>query len=44
VGFATSAVVGFIAIRWLLNYLTKNSLYVFSIYLVVISTLALILG
>ena len=44
VGFTTSAVVGFLAIRWLLNYLTKNSLYVFSIYLVVISTLALILG
>jgi undecaprenyl-diphosphatase len=44
VGFATSAVVGFLAIRWLLNYLAKNSLYVFSIYLVVISTLALILG
>ena len=44
VGFATSAVVGFLAIRWLLNYLAKNSLYVFSIYLVVISTLALIIG
>ena len=44
VGFTSAAVVGFLAIRWLLNYLAKNSLYVFSIYLVVISTLALILG
>ena len=43
VGFITSAVVGYIAIRWLLNYLGKNSLTIFSIYLVVFSLLSLIL-
>ncbi len=43
VGFITSAVVGYISIRWLLNYLGKNSLYIFSIYLVVFSLLSLIL-
>lgn len=43
VGFITSAVVGYIAIRWFLNYLGKNSLTIFSIYLVVFSLLSLIL-
>jgi undecaprenyl-diphosphatase len=43
VGFITSAIVGYFAIRWLLNYLGKNSLYIFSIYLVVFSLLSLIL-
>ena len=32
VGFITAAVVGWLAIRWLLNYLNKNSLYVFAGY------------
>jgi len=32
VGFVTAAIVGWFAIKWLLNYLSKNSLYVFAIY------------
>ncbi len=32
VGFITAAIVGWFAIRWLLNYLNKNSLYVFAAY------------
>jgi undecaprenyl-diphosphatase len=31
-GFVTAAVVGWLAIRWLLNYLNKHSLYVFAAY------------
>lgn len=41
VGFITSAIIGYIAIRWLIGYLSNNSLYPFSIYLVVISMLIL---
>jgi undecaprenyl-diphosphatase len=32
VGFVTAAVVGWFAIKWLLDYLGKHSLYVFAIY------------
>ena len=32
VGFITAAVVGYLAIRWLLSFLVKRSLYVFAIY------------
>ena len=32
VGFVTSAIVGWFAIRWLLEYLRKHSLYVFAAY------------
>ena len=32
VGFVTAAVVGWFAIKWLLEYLGKHSLYVFAIY------------
>jgi undecaprenyl-diphosphatase len=31
-GFVTSAIVGWFAVRWLLAYLRKHSLYVFSAY------------
>jgi len=31
-GFLTSAVVGWFAIRWLLDYLRKHSLYIFAGY------------
>jgi undecaprenyl-diphosphatase len=44
VGFLTATVVGYVAIRWLLRYLAEKTLYVFSIYLVIFSLLALILG
>jgi undecaprenyl-diphosphatase len=36
VGFVTAAVVGWFAIKWLIGYLSKNSLYVFAIYCAVI--------
>jgi len=32
VGFITAAVVGWFAIKWLINYLSKHSLYVFAAY------------
>jgi undecaprenyl-diphosphatase len=42
VGFVVSGIVGYFAIRWLLNYLTKNPLYYFSVYLVIIAVAALL--
>src|SRR4030095_4427829 len=32
VGFVTAAIVGWFAIKWLIDYLNKNSLYVFAAY------------
>ncbi len=32
VGFVSAALVGWLAIKWLLNYLNKHSLYLFAIY------------
>jgi undecaprenyl-diphosphatase len=40
-GFATAAVVGYAAIRWLLGYLAHRSLYPFAIYCAAIALLAL---
>ena len=31
-GFLSAAIVGWVAVKWLLSYLSKNSLYSFSIY------------
>lgn len=42
-GFITSAIVGWISIKWLLNYLRNNSLYLFSIYCLVIGILVLLI-
>jgi undecaprenyl-diphosphatase len=42
VGFVTAALVGWLAIKWLLNYLGKNSLYVFAIYCAVVGSILLI--
>lgn len=42
-GFATAAVVGYFSIRWLLGYLAHHRLSNFSIYLIILSTLILIL-
>jgi undecaprenyl-diphosphatase len=42
VGFTTAALVGYLAIHWLLSYLSKRSLYVFAIYSLVASTTVLI--
>lgn len=44
VGILTSAVVGIVSIKFLLNLLNKNKMSYFSIYLVVISILTFILG
>jgi len=42
VGFATAALVGWFAIKWLLGYLNKHSLYPFAIYCAVIGAICLI--
>jgi len=42
VGFVTAAVVGWLAIRWLLGYLNRGSLYVFAAYCAVVGALCLI--
>lgn len=43
VGFVAAAIVGWFAIRWLLGYLTRHSLYIFSAYCAVVGLLALAL-
>lgn len=43
VGFVAAAIVGWLSIRWLLNYLNRHSLYIFAAYCVVIGVFALIL-
>ncbi len=43
IGFITAAVVGWAAIKWLMNYLNNNSLYVFSAYCAVAGVVILIL-
>lgn len=42
-GFVTSAVVGWLAIRWLMGYLRQHSLYVFSVYCLVAGVVVLFL-
>ncbi|MBI3739718.1 MAG: UDP-diphosphatase, partial [Chloroflexi bacterium] len=42
VGFIVAAIVGWLSIRWLINYVSKNSLYVFAAYCAVIGLLVLI--
>jgi undecaprenyl-diphosphatase len=42
VGFVTAAVVGWFAIKWLLGYLNKHSLYIFAVYCAVIGLAALV--
>ena len=42
VGFIAAAIVGWFSIRWLLNYLNKNSLYVFAAYCAIVGALCLI--
>ena len=39
VGFITAAVVGWFAIKWLIGYLSKHSLYVFAGYCAVVGTI-----
>jgi undecaprenyl-diphosphatase len=44
VGFVTAAVVGWFAIKWLIDYLSRRSLYVFAIYCAVLGVMVLILS
>ena len=41
-GFITAAIVGYLAIQWLLSYLSKRSLYLFAAYSVVVPTIVVI--
>jgi undecaprenyl-diphosphatase len=43
-GFLAAAVTGYLSIRWLLAYLARRPLYVFSIYCAAIGTIVLILS
>jgi undecaprenyl-diphosphatase len=44
VGFVSAAIVGWLAVRWLLGYLNKHSLYIFAAYCAVIGATCLVLG
>jgi undecaprenyl-diphosphatase len=44
VGFVSAAIVGWLAIRWLLGYLNKHSLYIFAAYCAVIGATCLVLA
>jgi undecaprenyl-diphosphatase len=44
VGFISAAIVGWLAVRWLLGYLNKHSLYFFAVYCAVIGAVCLILA
>jgi undecaprenyl-diphosphatase len=41
-GFLTAALTGWLAIRWLINYINKNSLYLFAAYCAVLGSLCLV--
>ena len=41
IGFVVAAIVGWLAIKWLLEYLNKHSLYVFAAYCAVIAVLCI---
>jgi len=43
VGFVTAAIVGWFAIKWLIAYLSKHSLYVFAAYCAVVGTIVFFL-
>jgi undecaprenyl-diphosphatase len=43
VGFIIAAIVGWLAIKWLLNYLNKNSLYVFAAYCAIVGVIVFFL-
>jgi undecaprenyl-diphosphatase len=43
IGFVAAAVTGWLAIKWLINYLSKNSLYVFAAYCAVVGVILLII-
>ncbi|MCA1900135.1 MAG: undecaprenyl-diphosphatase UppP [Chloroflexi bacterium] len=43
VGFGVAAVTGWFAVKWLINYLSKNSLYVFASYCALVGVTLLVL-
>ena len=43
VGFIAAAIVGWLSIRWLLNYLNKHSLYVFAAYCAILGAIVLLI-
>ena len=43
VGFITAAIVGWFAIKWLIDYLSKRSLYVFAVYCAVLGSIVFLL-
>jgi undecaprenyl-diphosphatase len=43
VGFVTAAIVGWFAIKWLIDYLSKHSLYVFAAYCAVVGVIVFFL-
>lgn len=43
VGFITAAIVGWFAIKWLIDYLSRRSLYVFAIYCAVVGAIVFFL-
>ncbi len=42
VGFVVAALIGWLAVRWLLGYLSKNSLYIFAGYCAVVGAICLV--
>ena len=44
VGFVTAAIIGWFAIKWLLSFLQKHSLYIFAGYCAIVGVLCLVLS
>ncbi len=44
VGFLAALLVGYLAIHWLIGYLSKRSLYIFAIYCALLASFVLIMG
>jgi undecaprenyl-diphosphatase len=42
VGFVSAAIVGWVAVRWLLGFLGKHSFHIFAIYCLVVGALCLL--
>ncbi len=44
IGFVTAAIVGWLAIKWLLSFLNKNSLYIFAAYCALVGAACVIIN
>jgi undecaprenyl-diphosphatase len=44
IGFVTAAIVGWLAVRWLLDYLNSHSLFVFVVYCAIVGVVCLVLA